>query len=78
AILGTLWTAGAGVGTLVVGWHRPSDVVGAILVVAAWTFAVLALDGLHARRRAVRALQRIRERQAADAAQGVRPLRVRP
>lgn len=51
AILGVVWTAGAGIGTLVLGWHRPSDVVGAILVVAAWTFLVLAADGVHTLRR---------------------------
>lgn len=48
---GALWTTAAGLGTLVVGWHRPSDVVAAITVVAAWTFLVLAVDGLHIRRR---------------------------
>src|SRR5699024_6054591 len=50
--------AGAGMGTLVVGWHRPSDVVGAILVVAAWTFLVLAADGAHARRRRAQSVRR--------------------
>lgn len=49
ALLGAVWTAGAGIGTLVLGWHRPSDVVGAILVVAAWTFLILCLDGVHSR-----------------------------
>lgn len=58
AILGALWTAGAGIGTVVVGWHRPSDVVGAILVVAAWTFLVLAADGAHARRRRAQSVRR--------------------
>src|SRR5699024_10064158 len=46
APLGTAWTTAVGIGTLVVGWHRPSDVIGAIAVVAAWTFLILALDGL--------------------------------
>lgn len=55
AVLGALWTAGAGIGTLVIGWHRPSDVVGAILVVAAWTFLVLAATGARAPRRHGRA-----------------------
>lgn len=54
APLGVIWTAAAGVGTLVLGWHRPSDVVGAIIIVAAWTFLVLAIDGLHTRHRLVR------------------------
>ena len=52
---GALWTIAAGLGTLVVGWHRPSDVIGAIAVVAAWTFLVLAVDGLHTRSRRARA-----------------------
>src|SRR5699024_6434313 len=46
APLGAAWTAAAGIGTLVLGWHRPSDVIGAIVIVAAWTFLVLFLDGL--------------------------------
>ncbi|MEE1650883.1 phosphatase PAP2 family protein [Brachybacterium sp. J144] len=54
APLGAAWTAAAGIGTLVEGWHRPSDVVGAIVVVAAWTFLALAVDGLLARRRLAR------------------------
>lgn len=55
APLGAVWTAASGIGTLVLGWHRPSDVAGAILVVAAWTFLVLAIDGARTRRRAARA-----------------------
>ncbi|MGO1258691.1 MAG: phosphatase PAP2 family protein [Brachybacterium sp.] len=55
APLGALWTLAAGLGTLVVGWHRPSDVIGAIAVAAAWTFLVLAADGLHTRRLRARA-----------------------
>lgn len=58
APLGVLWTTAAGIGTLVVGWHRPSDVIGAIVVVAAWTFLILALDGLDTRRRRARAASR--------------------
>ena len=55
APLGAVWTAAAGIGTLVLGWHRPSDVIGAIVIVAAWTFLVLFLDGLHTRHRLTRA-----------------------
>lgn len=55
APLGAVWTAAAGIGTLVLGWHRPSDVIGAIVVVAAWTFLVLFLDSLHTRHRLARA-----------------------
>lgn len=51
APIGALWTVAAGLGTLVLGWHRPSDVIGAIAVAATWTFLVLAVDGLHTRRR---------------------------
>lgn len=57
APIGAAWTIAAGLGTLVAGWHRPSDVVGAILVVAAWTFLILALDGLHTRARLRRAAE---------------------
>ena len=67
---GALWTIAAGLGTLVVGWHRPSDVIGAITVVAAWTFLVLAIDGLHTRKRRARAAApgpgRGRRRRGAD------------
>ncbi|WME22268.1 phosphatase PAP2 family protein [Brachybacterium sp. GU-2] len=55
APLGLLWSGAAGIGTLVTGWHRPSDVIGAIAVSAAWTFLVLGVDGLHTRRRLRRA-----------------------
>ncbi|MGP9538522.1 phosphatase PAP2 family protein [Brachybacterium sp. AOP43-C2-M15] len=58
APVGALWTIAAGIGTLVVGWHRPSDVLGAIAVAAAWTFLVLALDGLRIRSRRRRAAAR--------------------
>lgn len=58
APLGALWTAAAGIGTLVVGWHRPSDVIGAIAVAATWTFLILALDGLAVRHRRARAAAR--------------------
>src|SRR5699024_1397211 len=58
APLGAAWTTAVGIGTLVVGWHRPSDVIGAIAVVAAWTFLILALDGLDTRRRRRRAADR--------------------
>lgn len=35
ALIGAAWTAMAGIGTIAGGWHRPSDVLGALLVVAA-------------------------------------------
>ncbi|MDO5662613.1 MAG: phosphatase PAP2 family protein [Brachybacterium sp.] len=57
AILGAGWTAAASIGTIASGWHRPSDVIGALLVVGAWSFLVLALD-------AFTALARDREGQA--------------
>ncbi|QAY64248.1 phosphatase PAP2 family protein [Xylanimonas allomyrinae] len=40
AVLGALWTAAMGVSTLVGQWHRPSDVVAALLVTLAWAAAV--------------------------------------
>lgn len=42
AVLGAAYTAATGVSTLVAGWHRPSDVAAALLVVAAWTGVVVA------------------------------------
>lgn len=36
AVTGAVYTAVTGVATLVVRWHRPSDVVAAVLVVGAW------------------------------------------
>jgi len=44
AVLGAAYAAATGVSTLVAGWHRPSDVAAALLVVAAWT--CLAVAGL--------------------------------
>ncbi|WP_304502269.1 phosphatase PAP2 family protein [Brachybacterium sp. FME24] len=74
APLGVIWTAAAGVGTLVLGWHRPSDVVGAIVIVAGWTVLVLAIDGLHTRHRLARDATRPgrgrRRRDASRAATG--------
>lgn len=42
ALLGAAWTAATGVSTLVGQWHRPSDVLAALLVVGAWTGLVVA------------------------------------
>lgn len=72
APLGVLWSGAAGIGTLVTGWHRPSDVIGAIAVSAAWTFLVLGIDGLHTRSRLRRAgahAARGRRRRGRDVAQ---------
>ncbi len=43
ATLGALYTAGTGIATLIGGWHRPSDVIAAGLVVLAWAGLVSAL-----------------------------------
>jgi membrane-associated phospholipid phosphatase len=43
AALGALYTTATGVSTLVGRWHRPSDVVAAVLVVLVWTAATCAL-----------------------------------
>ena len=43
AALGAIYTAGTGMATLIGGWHRPSDVVAAMLVVLAWAGLVSAL-----------------------------------
>ncbi len=44
-VFGVLYTTATGVGTMIGGWHRASDVVGGILIVLAWTGLVMALDG---------------------------------
>lgn len=49
AVLGAVYTALTGVSTLVGQWHRPSDVVAALLVVAAWTCLVCGLTPASAR-----------------------------
>jgi len=43
AALGAVYTTATGISTLVGRWHRPSDVVAAVLVVLAWTAATCAL-----------------------------------
>ncbi len=43
--LGAFAVSLTGASTVVAGWHRPSDVVGALLVVVVWTAAVSALLG---------------------------------
>lgn len=44
-VVGLLYTTTTGVGTMIGSWHRPSDVIGGLLVVLAWTGLVTALDG---------------------------------
>lgn len=44
AVAGAAYTAATGVSTLVGQWHRPSDVVAAVLVVLAWSAGVCALS----------------------------------
>jgi membrane-associated phospholipid phosphatase len=44
ALVGLVYATLVGAGTVTLGWHRPSDVLGAYLVVTAWTgFALAAL-----------------------------------
>lgn len=43
ALVGAAYTGATGVATMVGQWHRPSDVIAAILVVLAWTGVVCAL-----------------------------------
>jgi len=43
AVAGAVYTAGTGVSTLVGAWHRPGDVVAAVLLVLAWACLVRAL-----------------------------------
>jgi hypothetical protein len=43
-VLGSLWAASVGVATVTAGWHRPSDTLGAGLIVVGWAcVAVLML-----------------------------------
>ena len=44
-VVGVVYTSATGVGTMIGGWHRASDVVGGLLVVLAWVGVVTALDG---------------------------------
>ena len=46
AVLGAVYTTATGVSTLIGQWHRPSDVVAAVLVVLAWTAIACALVAL--------------------------------
>lgn len=43
AVGGAVYTAGTGISTLIGAWHRPGDVVAAVLVVLAWACVVRAL-----------------------------------
>lgn len=43
ALIGAPYAIGIGIATVLTGWHRPSDVVAALFVVGAWTFAGLVL-----------------------------------
>lgn len=43
AATGAVYAAGTGIATVVVGWHRPGDVVAAVLVVGAWLLLALAV-----------------------------------
>jgi membrane-associated phospholipid phosphatase len=44
-LVGLAYAGGTGVSTMIGGWHRASDVVAALLVVAAWVFLALAVVG---------------------------------
>ena len=43
--LAGIWAVLIGIATVVSAWHRPSDVLGGFLIVAAWVFAAQALWG---------------------------------
>lgn len=59
ALAGALLVGAVGISVVVLAWHYPSDVLGGLLVVATWTFAVLAALRLRADRdRAVSAAKR--------------------
>ncbi|HEX4753861.1 MAG TPA: phosphatase PAP2 family protein [Solirubrobacterales bacterium] len=42
SLVGAALTAVVGLSVIILGWHYPSDVLGGLLVVGAWSFAVLA------------------------------------
>ena len=44
ALLGAGYAALTGIATISLGWHRPSDVLAAMAIVAAWTLLALALS----------------------------------
>lgn len=46
AVIGAGYTAATGIATLVGRWHRPSDVLAAVLVVLGWTAATCAVTAL--------------------------------
>ncbi|MFT3865595.1 MAG: phosphatase PAP2 family protein [Solirubrobacterales bacterium] len=50
ATVGLLLTAAVGISVVVLGWHYPSDVLGGLLVVATWAFAMVAALRLRADR----------------------------
>nr|WP_255719970.1 phosphatase PAP2 family protein [Brachybacterium sp. ACRRE] len=74
AILGTAWVAAAGVGTIAGGWHRPSDVLGALLVTGAWAFLLLAVDAALALARTPRGPEGLAHPRDARAGRGAGPL----
>lgn len=45
ALVGAGYTVATGIATTVVGWHRPSDVIAGIAVVAAWSLLVMVPNG---------------------------------
>ena len=50
AVAGLLLTAAVGFSVIVLVWHYPSDVLGGLLVVATWAFAILAVLRFRAER----------------------------
>src|SRR5699024_822394 len=49
ALAGAGYAGATGIGTLVLGWHRPSDIVAAYAVAAVWYFLIEAARGLRLR-----------------------------
>ena len=54
ALFGAVYTSATGISTLIGRWHRPSDVVAAILVVLAWSALACALTAVSRPRRGAR------------------------
>jgi membrane-associated phospholipid phosphatase len=64
ALAGAAYALAVGLAVVAIGWHFPSDVLGGLLVVAAWTFAAIAALRLGTGRRGARAGKRAGDRLA--------------
>jgi hypothetical protein len=47
ALVGAAYTGATGLSTVIMGWHRPSDAVAAVLIVGGWTAAVILFGAVY-------------------------------